>query len=108
MAITADSIDKAVWTFCYETLGGGRRRKLPWAFVRFGTEGDETYVVPVCGPVTGASAGHVPLPPDTLIEGDPVFMDNVPFPQEANRRRSNGPGDANIGGPVALHYFGGV
>lgn len=101
MAITARTLDNATWTFCYEPVGRDLRRQLPWAFVQMGTEGDARYVVPVSGVMRGGGA------PDSLLETEPEIMPNLPFPLESSRpSRSNGPGDANIGGAWALHYFG--
>lgn len=105
MAITARSLDQAKWTFCYETAGpGGLRRQLPWAFVQLGDAADGRYVVPVSSVKRGGDGPHSA---DSLLETAPESMPFAPFPLDSSRpSRGSGPGDANIGGAWALHFFG--
>ncbi len=106
-AISADDIDRAIVTLCYEV--GERRtsqgvvrvqRQLPWAFVQFPDSGDPRYVATVNG--DGSVGLHASMREPYILGYE--YMRNAAFPHEADF----GPpdtGDSAKGGPRAVHFF---
>ena len=105
MAITTEGMEKAEWTFCYEK-SGAQVRMLPWAFLRFGDDGeDRQYVVPI--PPLGTSigpGGNSSVPP-RFYRTYAEFMPFRAFPMETDRPLAV---SGDVPGPVALHFFGGI
>ena len=113
MAITMDGLNKAEITYCYELrearMADGSfaqiEQVLPWCFVRVADGGEERRLVATC---SNGSAGLHDIAARPYRERK-EYMRNKPFPHELDRaRRSNGPGEDNVAGPIAVHFFGGI
>lgn len=113
MAVTQQSIDMAEYTFTFDLVRTRTDRgdfveqmvENPWAFLRFADVGEERkYVVPIN---QAAWIGANGVPAGRLDTKE--FMPYLPFPLELGRpARTNTRGDDNMGGPVAVHFFGWV
>ena len=107
MAVNANTIDRAEWTFCVEREGE-QTRALPWAFLKFGGDDEERkYVVPL--PPFGLGVGMLPVAAN-VIGWAPYrqYQEVMPFrafPLDSARgsRAYDDPP-----GTVAVHFFGGV
>ena len=120
-------IERAEYILCFERDSFGDRRDgildgkgreerlLPWVFIRLDGNAEERYVMPIDKvPIMERTDAQVAQTED-CIGNRPwqrmyvEYMQNRPFPLEAFRpSTSNTSGDANIAGPVAVQYFGGV
>lgn len=124
MAIGANGVAQAELTLCAERDNFGDRRDgnfqlketrlLPWAFVRFGGDGEDRYVMPMNGfKITETTDAQVAQTEDVIGNRvwQRIYLEYMPFrafPLESQRPLVNGPGDEGVLGQVAVHFFGGV
>ncbi len=96
MAINGQSMDRAKVTLVFES---GTPRPLGWAYVRLDDAGEERAYVMVPPSSSLGTWGD-----GAGLAGGMEFQPKVPFPLEA--ARGTGSGDATLGGPVGVHFYG--
>ena len=130
MAVNNNTMEQAEYTFLFEKLpnnapyrdatGYGRVtvKQLPWCFIRFADDGEDRKYVQPLSPIQmmcGGGGHQSQLRDLTFAETVSVcsthgvsfmeFAEFAPFPYE---RYARVPSDDRVGGPIAIHFFGGI